>query len=792
MSNGELQKLKEDIGSVFLIKDPHITKLLAAAVISQFVSSDPVWIVVVAPSGGAKCLGKGTLVLMYDGTIKPAERIVVGDLLMGDDSTPRKVLATNKGKEQLFKIQQNWRGKDSYVVNKSHILSLKQRTTRKEYKNFTKGDTFDMSLSDYLKKPKSFKNNFCGYKVGVSFPERPVKLDPYFLGVWLGDGRRNYASITNEDKEVIEFLYAFAEENNLKVSTKKYPEVNAQSYLIVNKKRSKMTPNPINETLKSYGLMPEKFIPYDYKVNSEKVRLQTLAGLLDTDGSLQEKRKFTFVSKDKQLSEDVVFISRSLGLTASLTKKIVKLPIKSKKDGIYWKVSIGGNIHIIPTRIKRKQAPRRTHIVDSLSTPFTVIPLEKGEYFGFTLDGNGRFLLGDFTVTHNSEFVNMVSLFKWTPPGEDQAEQKVWPVSTLTSRTFVSGFKGGGKDPSLLLQITNGILTFKDLTSLLSEHKDDRSVIMAQLREIYDGKYSKKFGTGEEVTWTGKLTIIAGATYAIHTLKASYTAMGERFVFYNLIQPDRESAAEKTMENQEEGKMMEHRQRLAEMFSDYVVNVLNANIEDLPKIDKKTRKDVIALAELSTRARSDVERNWRSPQQELTEVHPPEMPTRFAGQLQAMIQALKIVNHYETGEFKLLESDTELINKLALDSVTKMRRIIMQELSKYEVIETAGLATKLGLPTNSVRRYLEDLTALEIADREKGSGNKGDRWNIKPHYRELMTRFEGIVYEEGKDLTEDSVEPTEDQLLDEAEEALREEEARKKREEEISTGEFGF
>lgn len=376
-----------------------------------------------------------------------------------------------------------------------------------------------------------------------------------------------------------------------------------------------------------------------------------------------------------------------------------------------------------------------------------------------------------------SEMVNMISLLKFTPAGENKAEQKVWPISTLTAHTFVSGFKAGGrsKEPSLLLEISNGIMTFKDLTSLLSEHKDDRAVIMAQLREIYDGKYSKKFGTGDEVNWSGKLTVIAGATYAIHSLKASYTAMGERFVFYNLIQPDREEAAQKTMENQEEGKMAEHRQHLAEEFRDYAIKVLSGLTKNLPKIDTETRQDVIALAELSTRARSDVERNWRSQQQEITEIHPPEMPTRFAGQLQTMIQALKIINHHETGKFELLESDKELINKLALDSVTKMRRIVMQELARYDMITTAGLAVKLGLPTNSVRRYLEDLVALEIAERKKGSGPKGDDWLLKPHYRDLMVRFEGIIFE-GKDLTEETAEPTDYQLLTEAEEARAEEE----------------
>ena len=112
---------------------------------------------------------------------------------------------------------------------------------------------------------------------------------------------------------------------------------------------------------------------------------------------------------------------------------------------------------------------------------------------------------------------------------------------------------------------------------------------------------------------------------------------------------------------------------------------------------------------------------------------------------------------------------------MSLDSITKMRRIIMQELSKYKVIETAGLATKLGLPTNSVRHYLEDLVALEVADREKGSGPKGDRWTIKKHYRELMMKFEDIIYEEGKELTEKSTEPIDELLLAETNETLIEE-----------------
>ena len=367
-----------------------------------------------------------------------------------------------------------------------------------------------------------------------------------------------------------------------------------------------------------------------------------------------------------------------------------------------------------------------------------------------------------------SEFINMLNEICWTPKGSN-VEQKVHPLSTLTAKTFVSGFKNREKAPSLLTQISNGILSFKDLTSLLSEHRDDRAVVMAQLREIWDGRYNKRFGTGEEVSWKGKISIIAGATYAIHALKQAYTAMGERFIFYNIISPERKEAAEKTMDNQAEGKMAEHRNHLTKLFTSLAKKVLAVIPDKLPELEKELKKDIISLAELTTRARSDVERNWRSPMQEITEVHPPEEPTRFAGSLQGIIHALEVIEYFKTQKFELSKSGIDLIKKLALDSIPRMRRVVMQELSRYDVIQTAGLAVKIGLPTNSVRRYLEDLVALEIADREKGKGNEGDRWNIKPLYRELIMKFEGIVFKPGEELTAENAEPVENSAIIDAE-----------------------
>lgn len=377
-----------------------------------------------------------------------------------------------------------------------------------------------------------------------------------------------------------------------------------------------------------------------------------------------------------------------------------------------------------------------------------------------------------------SEMVNILSLIKWTPPakqGEQPAEQCVYPLSTLTSKTFVSGQKAISKETSLLLKISNGIIAFKDLTSLLSEQREERTIIMGQLREIYDGKYIKSFGTGETINWNGKITIIAGATYAIHAMKQAYSALGERFIFYNLVQPERVEAAERTMTNQEEGKMAEHRLRLSENMKNYTLDVLDNMPAEIKKIDPLLKKEAIHLAELATRARSGVQRNWYSREQEITDVDPPEMPTRFAGALQAMIRAFMVMNHHETGKMELEDRHRLILSKLALDSITRTRRIAMIELSKYDVLETAGLAVKIGMPANSVRHWLEDLAALEITDREKGQGNRGDRWRIRPHYRDIIRKYEGVK-KEGEELILDNAEQSDEELRKEAEEALKSDE----------------
>jgi replicative DNA helicase len=128
-------------------------------------------IIIAARPAMGKCLGRGTKVVMFDGTLKNVEDVKVGDKLMGDDSKPRNVLSTTSGREQMYWVRQN-KGID-YRVNESHILSLKRSRTEGPHKN---GDVLNINVKEFLEKSPKFKSNYKGYKVSVEFENENLSV----------------------------------------------------------------------------------------------------------------------------------------------------------------------------------------------------------------------------------------------------------------------------------------------------------------------------------------------------------------------------------------------------------------------------------------------------------------------------------------------------------------------------------------------------------------------------------------------------------------------------------------
>lgn len=362
--------------------------------------------IVCMPTGVGKCLAKGTKILMYDGTFKKVEDIIVGDVIMGDDSTPRTVLSLAIGEEMMYDIIPT-KG-DKYRVNESHILSLKvtnignDRLTVMNDK-YRSGDIVDISVKDYLTLSKTAKHVLKGFRVGVDFENKnkSLPIPPRLLGLWLADGTTSQPSFTvnDEDVETIEYLRKECENMGLEFTVKGNSD-NSKTYFFRTKFRGKAYTNIFLNLLRDNNLLNNKHIPHEYKTASKDDRLELLAGILDGDGSLSNNC-FDLTLVSEILFDDVIFITRSLGLACY--KKKIKKGIKSINFiGDYFRMSITGNTNEIPTVVERKKATIRSQKKDVLVTGIKVKEIGIDEYFGFEIDGNRRFLLSDFTVTHNT------------------------------------------------------------------------------------------------------------------------------------------------------------------------------------------------------------------------------------------------------------------------------------------------------------------------------------------------------------------------------------------------------
>ena len=364
--------------------------------------------IICLPTGTGKCLAKGTKILMYNGTIKNVEDVIVGDLLMGDDSKPRKVLSLARGRENMYDIIPT-KG-DKYTVNESHILSLRVTGIGKNNltildKKYRTGDIVDITVKDYLNVSKTAKHSLKGFRVGVDFEEQKeeLPLNPYLLGLWLADGnsRVQGISVNPNDVEIIDFLEK--EAINLDLNLKITNDSENCKYFSLNTKfkgRASKDTNIFLNVLRDLNLINNKHIPLLYKTASRKERMDLLAGILDGDGHLSSNC-FEITLVNETLMDDLIFLIRSLGFSCYKKNKIAKIN-KIDFEGEYFRCHISGDTDTIPTLLPRKKATKRGQIKNVLNVGVKVELVGEGDYYGFEIDGNRRFVLGDFTVTHNT------------------------------------------------------------------------------------------------------------------------------------------------------------------------------------------------------------------------------------------------------------------------------------------------------------------------------------------------------------------------------------------------------
>jgi DNA topoisomerase-2 len=448
---------------------------------------------------GSKCLGQDVIVPLFSGKNTKAKDVKMGDILIGDDGTPRKINNIIKGTGKMYEVSQSLG--ESYIVNEEHILTLhmpdhkvifwntekkgwsvlwwnkkenkinsksisaykpeiscpecgiklcgnlnrhykrihkelkppkkdrkspitnpveflnnseeveKIEKARLELEEFCKSidddNTFDISVKDYINLNKFTQNRLAGVRGKcVVWEKKEVLIDPYILGLWLGDGDNTGYGFTSDkenDPEVMDYIEEWGKSNDCNVKKGNRYHFGFSSISNFRKRGY----SPLTKLLKNYNLFKNKHIPQDYLINDRETRLKVLAGIIDTDGTVQRDGTRISISQGmnhEQLTKDIIYLTRSLGLCCHYTIKKTSWRWKGElKKGLCYNINISGNgVQDIPTRIFRKKCNPPKSINTSKTTGIIRIKdIGDGDFVGFDIDGNKRFVINDFTVTHN-------------------------------------------------------------------------------------------------------------------------------------------------------------------------------------------------------------------------------------------------------------------------------------------------------------------------------------------------------------------------------------------------------
>jgi len=297
----------------------------------------------------------------------------------------------------------------------------------------------------------------------------------------------------------------------------------------------------------------------------------------------------------------------------------------------------------------------------------------------------------------------------------------VYPVGTLSEAGLLSGTSQSDRDDSatggLLMEMTNheGIIICKDFTSIIDGASEKRSQVLAAMREIHDGSWTRVLGTdgGRSFSWTGRVGFIGATTGVIDRHQNVMNKMGPRFLLYRMPVVDPERLAREALQ----GSSREARIR-AELGRDVEIFLSQLDLtQELPARTESETDHFVAMSHLVVTARSAVVRDDYSKTIEL--ILEPEAPPRLVKSLDSLWVALQIIGVGRRGALKI-------VTQVALDCIPTVRRKILDVLisnpSEACSIETFVEAT--GYKDAVVRRHLEELEAHRLFTHSSHGNNK--------------------------------------------------------------------
>ncbi len=261
-----------------------------------------------------------------------------------------------------------------------------------------------------------------------------------------------------------------------------------------------------------------------------------------------------------------------------------------------------------------------------------------------------------------------------------------------------------------------GLLVLKDFTSILSLPQSTRPGVLAALREIYDGRWTRTVGVdgGRTLEWIGRLGVIGAVTTEWDRKHDSVSSMGDRFVLLRIDSTvGRLVSGRQAIANT--GSEAQMRRELGEAVKAVLDHASTVGAE----LHDRESDRLLRAADLVTLGRTAVTHDRAG---NVSDAHAPEMPTRFAKQLTQIVRggiAIGMERH----------DAVELAIRCARDSMPPLRLAILGDLTAYGESRVTDVRQRLDKPHNTIDRELKALHMLGMVSLREETGQHGKSWH---------------------------------------------------------------
>lgn len=344
------------------------------------------------PPGSGKALALWTPLATPTGWTTIGE-VKVGDEVFDENGKPCRVVA----KSEIFMGHDCYEVKTddgaSVVADAAHLWPVmlapiarvkKRQKPHYEGKTGPKPNLSGVTVRETHDLTKT-RNKRPSLAVGsaLSLPQVDLPLDPYVLGVWLGDGHSAGGRISSSEDDQI-WVRQFIEEAGFTTTDQRA----RQSFGVLK----------LQAILSQIGVLNNKHVPETYLRSSAEQRLSLLQGLIDTDGYVGPSGHVEFCNTNRDLAEAVRFLVHSLGAKASL--RVGRATLNGKDCGPKYRVAFYlENCARLPRKAQLTRSAVRT-----TRRYLSVTPVESEPTQCIQVDSPSHlYLAGEgLMVTHNS------------------------------------------------------------------------------------------------------------------------------------------------------------------------------------------------------------------------------------------------------------------------------------------------------------------------------------------------------------------------------------------------------